>query len=365
VISDGRLRSSNDEEAGNSGTAPLGKGEIEAPTDEVKSLALAETDVVVVMTQSVAETIQPSQTFGSDANAICAALIEASGASREDRTVVVISGPYRQQFDSGLAEKLGDELNSLREEMQGKAGSIALLELGGKIDSLAAAVAGKADNAELLELKRDVLKFAISKKTTEEEAEQTAGGNKIVAVETKKSSGSSLLMTALVALVISLAAGFLGGWFFARRQRPAPEVWSVRTSGNQVSITRQNGATVVLDLAKPLKSTGEQTFSTFTDVKSYIDTLSAQDNVADQVSNSSQVQNQTSAAVTEVIVKPGDSLKRFALQYNVPQERIMELNPNITRWPYIKAGQKVLIPAPAATIPSPATTTQPSPQSDR
>ncbi|HSS20576.1 MAG TPA: LysM peptidoglycan-binding domain-containing protein [Pyrinomonadaceae bacterium] len=367
LINDGRLLPFPDPEGGTS-QPPLGKGEIEAPTDEVKTSTVADTDQIVVMTQSVAETIEPDQLLvGLDAQSICNELIEGSAKSSEDRTVLVISGPYVLPADAGLAQKFGDELNSLREEVQGKAGTIALLELGGKIDSLAAAVAGKADNAELLELKRDVLRFGLNKKADEEKPVQSASPVEAVAPAEgpQRSSSSPLLTAAVVALLVSLAAGFLGGWFYSRSRRTSPEVWSVKSSGNQVSITRQNGATVVLDLAKPLKATGEQTFSSFAEVKSYLDTINAPENSSAQVSNAPEEPKQTSeAAVTEVIVKPGDSLKRFALHYNVPQERIMQLNPNITRWPYIKAGQKVLIPVPAAPSPTPAIT-QPSSQSGR
>lgn len=352
LISEGKLSSLAGAEAKEEGSSVLGKSEIEAPTGEVQTTTVADSDTILIMTRSVASTIRPTQAFEDvDAKSTCDLLLQGSEASTEDRTLIVISGPYQPHAGTALSQEFIDDLNRLKEEVHGKASTIALLELGGKIEGLAAAIAGKADNAELLELRRDVLRIGLSVKANNESVEKPAVVSEAPVMAQPQSS--SLLKTAVVALIVSLAAGFLGGWFFSRRGRPVPEVWSVKSSGNQISITRQNGATVTLDVAKPLKSTGEQTFSSFVDVQRYIDTISAPDNSGVQTSPAATEPKPDPEAVTEVIVKPGDSLKRFAQHYNVPQEQIMALNPSITRWPYIKAGQKILIPGPPLPVRSP------------
>ena len=52
----------------------------------------------------------------------------------------------------------------------------------------------------------------------------------------------------------------------------------------------------------------------------------------------------TPANTTEGVVAPGDSLNRLAARYKVAPQTIRELNPNITNWASIMAGQKVLVP---------------------
>lgn len=351
LVSEGKLRSLGGAAAKEEDSSALGKSEIEAPTSEVETLTVADSDTILIMTESVARTIRSTEICeDADAKSTCDLLLQGSAASNEDRTLIVINGPYQRQTGAALSQEFVDDLNRLKEEVQGKAGNIALLELGGKIDSLAATIAGKADNAELLELKRDVLRIGLSVKTNKGLEKSSVVSE---APPLAQPQSSSLLKTAVVALIVSLAAGFLGGWFFSRRIRPVPEVWSVKSSGNQISIARQNGATVTLDVAKPLKATGEQTFSSFADVQRYIDTISAPDSSSVPAKTEATELKPEPGAVTEVIVKPGDSLKRFAQHYNVPQERIMELNPTITRWPYIKAGQKILVPSSPIAAPSP------------
>jgi LysM repeat protein len=339
-------------------SSTLGGREIEAPTGEVQTFVLADKDVVLIMTQSVAETIRRNKVIDwvglgqSDSQSICDSLLAEGNSGAEDQTLIVLSGPYQRQPDMAANLQFAEDLNSLKEEMKNKAGEIAILELGGKIDNLAAAVAGKADTADLLELKRDVLRFGLNAQANAEKQVESSETSQAVVPETLQRSNSVLLKATLIALVISLGAGFLGGWFFSRRNRPAPEMWSVRTVANQLSITRQNGGTVTMELTRPPKITGEQTFSSFADVQKYVDTIRADPGAVSQLSQIEAGATPSPEAVTSVIVKPGDSLKRFAQNYNVPEERIKALNPTITRWPLIKAGQRVLIPAPAGSSPT-------------
>jgi LysM repeat protein len=106
-------------------------------------------------------------------------------------------------------------------------------------------------------------------------------------------------------------------------------------------------------VAQPLKATGEQTFSSFTDVQRYLQTITAAENTPAPTSQNSEAtpltNNPAPAAVTQITVKPGDSLKRLAQVYKVPPEKLMELNPTITRWPAIRIGQKIFVPSSGST----------------
>ena len=57
------------------------------------------------------------------------------------------------------------------------------------------------------------------------------------------------------------------------------------------------------------------------------------------------------------MVQAGDSLKKLAQQYNVPEQTIMDLNPAVARWETIQPGQKIVVPATPAAAASPAATT--------
>ena len=58
---------------------------------------------------------------------------------------------------------------------------------------------------------------------------------------------------------------------------------------------------------------------------------------------------------TEIVIKPGDSLRTLAQQYNVPEQTIMDLNPTVTRWGALQRGQKILVPTLPAAAASPTT----------
>jgi LysM repeat protein len=152
---------------------------------------------------------------------------------------------------------------------------------------------------------------------------------------------------------IAIAAGFFGGWLQSRLMKRSPEVWSVKTAGNQISINRldagggQGG--VSLNVTQPLKATGEQTFSSFADVKQYVDTLTSDEPSSDQTSQTPQAkEDPQTPVVTEVAVGRGDTLDRIARRNNITADRLKELNPQITNWRVLKVGQKVMVPiAPA------------------
>src|SRR6185503_19484898 len=165
--------------------------------------------------------------------------------------------------------------------------------------------------------------------------------------------GISLARVALLVLGAAILGSLIGGWMQSGTKRAA-EVWSVKTAGNQITISRLDGeqATVTLDVAQPLNATGEQRFSSFADAQRYINTIAQPtSNQAPATAAASQADNKPSEAVAEVTVKQGDTLKRLADQYKVPPEKLMSLNPTIQRWPAIRIGQKIFVPASPGTTP--------------
>lgn len=429
--------------------AQLGGRNVEAPlTDQVQAFTMQDDDVVLIMTQGLAGTLESQQlTAGvmslraSDPKLICDSLMKASGASRDDRTLVVISGPYERYVDPVLADlsksvasvearlnalteneqrkdsdvvrleksdeaqleqRLNQQMEVIEEDLRGKAASIDLLELDEKLKNLSAVLAGKADTAQLLGLQRDVLRLGIvahenaSSVTETEKASHTAAAVETTAVAGVESAAvanrdneesamrepvvepgsagipppsskaeaepltgaptarSFTLTSALLILALALAAGFAGGWLQSRLMKKSPELWSVKSSGNQITISRLDrtgGENVILNVAQPLKSTGKQTFSSFADVKQYIDTITSPEAPVSQTSQTSQT-NQSSANTSagdtiEVTLGPGDSLNQIARRFNTTVDRLIELNPQITNWRRVQIGQKIIVPPPA------------------
>ena len=116
-----------------------------------------------------------------------------------------------------------------------------------------------------------------------------------------------------------------------------------------------------MNMAQPMNATGEQRFSSFVDAKRYIDTIAQTAATVPSASPvSSPVESAPSDLVTEITVKRGDSLRTLAEQYNVPQGRLISLNPTIRRWSTIRIGQRIVVPT-AATAPVTAPTSVASP----
>jgi LysM repeat protein len=116
-----------------------------------------------------------------------------------------------------------------------------------------------------------------------------------------------------------------------------------------------------VNLAEPVSATGEQTFSSFADVKRYLETITSSTGQTSQGAQPAPASdNKVSENVSEITIKPGDSLKRLAQAYNVSEQKLMELNPTVTKWPSIRIGQRIVVPAAAPTA---TATTTPPPQS--
>ncbi|HEV7681573.1 MAG TPA: LysM peptidoglycan-binding domain-containing protein [Pyrinomonadaceae bacterium] len=383
-------------------SAQLGAQNLENPlADHVEETTLHEADVVLIMTRGVAEGLEQSppdflEFSGADSQAICDSLMHASAASVADRTLVVISGPYqpaavadvselqqsiaaleakiealteseeRRSSDRGRSElivgaqfeqKFNERVAELKEYLMAKAAAIDLLELDDKVKSLSATIAGKADTAEMLSLQRDVLKLGLASSDQAPKPVVAEAVPEIApAVTAAQPASAFTLNTALVVLLLSLIAGFVGGWLGSRRPRTVPEVWSVTTTESQITIGRKDGSnrgTVTLNVAQPLKTSGEQTFSSFTDVQRYLQTITSAENTPAPTSPNSEAtpltDNRPPVGVTEIRVKQGDSLKRLAQVYKVPPEKLMELNPSVSRWPAIRIGQKIFVPSSVST----------------
>jgi len=166
-------------------------------------------------------------------------------------------------------------------------------------------------------------------------------------------------------LIIGTIGGYFGGWAHASRAKKPAETWSVKTSGSQILLSRFNetgpASSVLIPTGEPVKATGEQTFSTFTDAKHYIDTVTPSkpmipvEEVVAETAPQAELQakpttrrvneRRPAPAVTSIQFREGDSLQKLAQRYNVSTSRLIALNPGITRWSLLKSGQKVIVPS--------------------
>jgi LysM repeat protein len=422
----------------------LGARSLETPlTDRVGAYNLKDDDVVLMMTPGIEEALAGSEITDEilrmpDSKPILDAVMDASTSVDDDRTLVVIAGPYERQVDpladltkaiadleakvsaltgggdnstavsqekeladsSQLEQRFSQEIEVLKDDLKSKAANVYLVELDQKIRNLSAVVAGKADTADLQGLQSDVSKLGVFSNAGNSEMAEAgftsaaSESNEVpsemppVAQAPRRFLG---LKSALLILVIATGGAFVGTWLQSRivkkpqEVRPQ-EIWSVKTSGNHIVISRLDSGgrgSVALNVAQPLNSTGEQTFSSFADVKRYIDTIatsapldqntqtsqsaSNQNTQATSVTDAKKTQATQAAdakrnpavppkvlkkkvvekkpAVTEITIKPGDSLNRLAQRYKVPPEKIMKLNPTVTSWPRVRTGQKIVVPA--------------------
>ena len=342
----------------------LGDARLEAPlTDQVKTFDLLDEDVVLIMTRGLEAGFDRRQlprdlvNPGSpEPKLICEALMKASASSRDDRTVVVIAGPYEEDVNplisdltkaiaslearvSALAESEAArivstpvvvpetqstvseensraEIEELKAALGAKAAKDEVTRVDEKLTSLIATLESKADSTDVLGLKHDVSKLsklaaAPPAFLETHEGETTPGGR-------RPSIGLMLLSVFLVAV----GSAFLGAWLQSRVFRRTPEVSNERVLLPQVAPSPEQSTVALQPSPNPLD-------------------------------------------VAEVRVKPGDSLRKFAERYNVPLETLKEMNPTISNWNLIKTGQTIKVPAqPSASVsPTPpvAATVSPDP----
>jgi LysM repeat protein len=340
--------------ADENGLQKLGRSSQESPlTDAVQNSTLDDADVALVMTAGVTSVLDAhslsSRLDGlSDASAMTDALMSASSSSKDDRTVLVITGPFERYVDPmvfdltravaslesrvdtlaqtqrppvaepsttsedslrQLEDRLVAQIATIREDVRGKAGSIDFLELDEKMTAFAALVAGKADKADLLGLQSDLLKLSVASDVPPPPAAIKVDEDPLPVTD-NGSQRSLLLKIAGIVLVVGLAGGFLGAWLQSRlMRRPA--------AATPAPLAVQAPVPTPQPSPSPVATPG----------------------------------------VTELVLQPGDSLKKLAQQYNVSERAIMDLNPTIQRWATIQPGQKILVPAASVASPSPSPTT--------
>jgi LysM repeat protein len=348
------------ENATNAGLDQLGTTRLESPlTDRVQSVYLMDDDVVLIMTQGLEagfdrrqlprELVSPGT---PEPKLICEALMKASASSRDDRTVVVIAGPYENDVDPALSDiskaiavleakvnalaetggsrelaisraerdlsdhsqvdpKFALQVDALRSELTAKAGRVDLEAFDEKLKTLSDALAGKAESADVLGLKHDVSK--LSKVATA----YTASAETTETSESEKRPRRLSMGWAALLLLMAVGAGFLGAWLQSRMFRSGPGVLTESSAANQINPSPAPSSTPA--------------------------------SLPNQPAANANVDN-----VTEITVKPGDSLKKFAERYQVDQEKIKELNPTITRWGAIQSGQKIKVPSPPLPVATPS-----------
>lgn len=355
----------------------LGARNREAPlTDVVQSFTLQDADLVLLLTRGLQDAFagrkladEIAKVGSTDPQVICEALMKSGASAREDRSLVVMGGPYEKYLDPVLADlskavaalesrmealnedqsrssnqlqadsRITQQLEVLKDDLRAKAAKIDLLELDERVKSLSETLLQKAS--------------AGSKSEVVGSDTQSVTGH---ADEATRRPAIPITMVALLVLAAALIGSVVGGWLQSRGAKHGPEVWSVKTAGNQITISRLDGeqATVTLDVAQPLNATGEQRFSSFADAKRYIDTVVTSSSVSSptaQAANSpaATAENKQTAAVTEIELKQGDTLQEIADRYNITLERLMSLNPRITQRTRLQIGQKILVPTVPAT----------------
>ena len=359
----------------------LGARNQEAPlTDVVQSFTLQDADLVLVMTHGLQEAFTGRKLadeiagIGStDPQMICQALMKSAASASEDRSLVVMSGPYEKYVDPVLADLskavagLESRLEALSEEDQAKSADQADQRIAQQLEVLKDDLRGKAAKIDLLELDEKVkaLSATLSRRVKSGEpgieAKPVESDPLPIMDHQLHRSGIPTMWLALIVLAAALVGSLIGGFMQARRARTAPESWSVKTAGNQITISRLDNeqATVTLNVAQPLNATGEQRFSSFADAKRYIDTITQSAAAAPLASPVTSPENASANAVTEITVKRGDSLRTLAEQYNVPQGKLISLNPTIRRWSAIRIGQRIVVPAGTAPVTTPTTAASP------
>jgi len=394
VINNGRLLPLFGPAAGDSGATTdanagierLGARNQEAPlTDVVQSFTLQDADLVLLMTRGLHEVFagrkladEIAAVGSTDPKVICEALMKSGASAREDRSLVVMGGPYEKYVDPVFADlskavaALESRMEALSEDQSGSSNQgPADQRIAQQLEVLRDDLRGKAAKIDLLELDERVkgLSDRLSKENIADVKTETRSVGSEAGAENRRTR-IPIMIIALLVLGAALVGSFVGAWMQSRVMKKSAEVWSVKTAGNQITISRLDAepATVTLNVAQPVNATGEQRFSSFADAKRYIDTIAQNNSGASPATAvTPTAENKPAEAVTEITVKPGDSLKKLAQQYNVPPEKIMSLNPTITRWPTVRIGQRIIVPAsptpplPLMASPVSSPSNQPSP----
>ena len=97
-------------------------------TNRVQSITLQDEDVVLVLSGGLEEGLTPQQRLNEilrlnppDPKALCKALVNLKAATRNDRTLVVISGPYEHSTAKDAWKELETSVKSLAAQVSGLA----------------------------------------------------------------------------------------------------------------------------------------------------------------------------------------------------------------------------------------------------
>ena len=352
----------------------LGRQNQEAPLSErVQAFTLQERDIVLIMTQGLEGVLEIQELSSqiaalnsSDPALISSALMKASAASTEDRTLVVISGPYETSVEPDLAdliksvasletrlnaladrdrsqtpgiassilepvnpiELLSKQIEALREEVREKVERIDILELDEKLKNFGVVLSGKADTAEVLSLQSEVLKLGLLADAGDSTPAKSENLAALTSSQDEENSSpgaereehradwqrSLLLKVAGLVFLLGFAGAFAGAWIQSRVMR--------QPSASIPAAPTPQASPIIAIQPTPLAT-----------------------------------ENPTPGTM-EITTKPGDSLRKLAQQHNVPEGTLRELNPGIKRWNLIQPGQKLNVPASATA--SPAASPQPT-----
>ncbi|MEP6718513.1 MAG: LysM peptidoglycan-binding domain-containing protein [bacterium] len=387
VVNDGRILplygtatgESPSAASANAGIERLGARNQEGPlTDVVQSFTLQDADLVLLMTRGLHEVFggrklaeEIASAGSTDPKVICDALMKSGASAREDRSLVVMGGPYEKYVDPVLADlskavaALESRMDALSENDQSKKSNQVQAEqrIDQQLEVLKDDLRSKAAKIDLLKLDERVKSLAKGQLqrpnlddpgvTFQPDAQRRDMDH---VIDVGQQPGISPVRVALLVLGAALLGSLIGGWTQSGNTKGAAEVWSVKTADNQITINRLDGeqATVTLDVAQPLNATGEQKFSSFADAKRYIDTVITSSSVSNppaQGVNSPATAEKKQAAVTEIELRQGDTLQEIADRYKIPLEKLMSLNPRITRRTGLQIGQKIIVPTAAVAVP--------------
>ena len=286
-------------------------------------------------------------------------------------------------FEAELEQRINPQIDELKDALSRKANSIDVLELNQILKNFGLMLASKADTTELKSLRKDILNLRILKpgiEVNENHADDPNGTSRLTAAENSgsfstesKQNDSGLfkaddlegfavppasqssfgLRTALLVFVVAIGAGFVGAWLQSRVLMKNPEVWAVKTSGNQVWINRmdQGGqGNVSLSLAVPVRSRGEQTFSSFADVKNYLDAILESQASPAQTTVAAQTQTtQDTPPDAKLSQKAEESLKESAHVDKIIPRKFPDVRASAVKKPEVKTGNKVAANSSSAT----------------
>jgi LysM repeat protein len=370
---------------------------------------MADDDRVLIMSGGLAGELRTadlsewiSENTSLTSTEICDSFLEASESIQDDRTLVIVGGPYEEWIEPEMPRlsvpvvSQEDEVNTMSESDDThsipQSDESGFVGLEARLENLTPIVASKSETDEVIEIQSEVSKPEVGSPDAVV-ADAVAHNEEIftpvlAADVAQRTTWSRTLMWGAVILLIGTVGGYLGGWLQASRSRKPIESWSVKTSGSQVLLSRFNeegsASSILIPVPQPVKASGEQTFSSFADAKQYIDTMAPprplvpveqvveQAAVVTQPKPKAPIRVAAPAAkaaakpepvVSSVAFRKGDTLQGLAQRYNVSTSRLVALNSNISRWSQVKPGQKIVLPA-GSPISRP-TTARPAPTKEK